>query len=135
MYPAEIRRKKLIKTDQYPNKTLSGAVYDAGDYPKAFEKLLEMGGYEALLKEREKARKEGRLFGIGVALGVDPSGSNMGYMQMALPAAARKRPMSGSAQATTIQMDHGGAVTVELSTVCHGQGHETVVAQVVADEL
>jgi 2-furoyl-CoA dehydrogenase large subunit len=135
MDPAEIRRKNLIMPDQFPYKTLSGGVYDAGNYPAAFEKLLEMGGYEALLKEREKARKEGRLFGIGLALGVDPSGSNMGYMQMALPAEARKRPMSGSAQATTIQIDHGGAVTVELSTVCHGQGHETVVAQVVADEL
>lgn len=66
---------------------------------------------------------------------VASSGSNMGYMQMAQPADERKRPMSGTAQATTIHIDHAGAVTVELSTACHGQGHETVIAQIVADEL
>ena len=133
--PAELRRKNLIEAAQLPYTTPSGGVYDAGDYPAAFEKLLKMSDYESLCKEREEARRKGKLFGIGLALGIDPSGSNMGYMQMAQPADERKRPMSGSAQATTIHIDHAGAVTVELSTACHGQGHETVVAQIVANEL
>ncbi len=134
--PVAIRRKNLITADQLPYTTPSGGVYDSGDYPAAFDKLLEISNYEQLCRSRDQKQREGKLIGIGIALGIDPSASNMGYMQMALPEEVRsQRPMSGAAQATTIHIDHGGTVTVDLSTACHGQGHETVAAQIVAEEL
>ncbi|MDY6973224.1 MAG: xanthine dehydrogenase family protein molybdopterin-binding subunit, partial [Thermodesulfobacteriota bacterium] len=135
MDPVELRRRNLIKQEQLPYTTPSGGIYDAGDYPAVFEKLLATSNYEALCKKRDEARRKGKLLGIGLAVGIDPSASNMGYMQMANPETVLKRPMSGAAQATTIHMDHAGEVTVEMSTACHGQGHETVVSQIVADEL
>jgi len=133
----ELRRKNLIQPDQIPYTTPTGGVYDAGDYPKAYDLLLSLSEYDSLRKEQERARQEGRFVGIGIAIGIDPSTSNMGYIQAAIPAEKRSpaRQLSGCAQATTIFVDHGGHVTVELTTVSHGQGHETVIAQTVADEL
>jgi len=135
--PAELRRRNLIQPDQFPYTTPSGGVYDAGDYPKAFNLLMELSDYENLRKEQEEAKKAGRLMGIGIAVGIDPSVSNMGYIQVAMPYEKRSpdKMLSGCLQATTINIDHGGNVNVELSTAAHGQGHETVIAQVVADEL
>ncbi len=134
--PVAIRRTNLITAEQMPYTTPSGGVYDSGDYPAALDKLLEISNYEQLCRFRDEKQRLGKLIGIGIALGIDPSASNMGYMQMALPEEVRsKRPMSGTAQATTIHIDHGGMVTVDLSTACHGQGHETVAAQIVAEEL
>ena len=75
----ELRKRNLIQPEQIPYRTLSGGQYDSGDYPKALDKLLEMSKYQELLKARDEARAQGRLVGIGIALGVDPSASNMGY--------------------------------------------------------
>ena len=135
--PAELRARNLIPADQFPYTTPTGGIYDSGDYPKGFQMLMDLSEYGKLRAEQEKARKEGKLVGIGIAVGVDPSTSNMGYIQVAVPAEKRApdRLLSGCAQATTIHIDHGGNVNVELSTVNHGQGHETVIAQAVADEL
>lgn len=137
MDPAELRLKNLIPPEQLPYTTPTGGIYDAGDYPRGFQLLLQRSEYQKLRREQERARKEGRLVGIGIGVGIDPSTSNMGYIQVALPAEKRSadRALSGCAQATTIHIDHGGNVNVELSTVSHGQGHETVIAQTVADEF
>lgn len=137
MDPAELRARNLIPADQFPYTTPTGGIYDSGDYPKGFQLLMDLSEYGKLRAEQEKARKEGKLVGIGIAVGVDASTSNMGYIQVAVPAEKRApdRLLSGCAQATTIHIDHGGNVNIELSTVNHGQGHETVIAQAVADEL
>ena len=98
-----------------------------------------MINYKATREQQKKARAEGRLFGIGIAVGVDPSVSNMGYLTVALDPETRRRPdylpKSGSAQAATVKMDPLGKVTVSLTTTPQGQGHETTIAQIVADEL
>ena len=39
------------------------AILDSGDYEACLERLLERTGYETLVRRREEARKEGRLFG------------------------------------------------------------------------
>lgn len=134
--PAEIRRRNLLQPEQLPYKTPSGGVYDAGNYPAAFAKTLELADYDKLRKLQQEAKSKGRYLGIGLAIGIDPSTSNMGYIQAARSAEERKkeRPLSGCAQATTIYVDHGGNVCVELSSCAHGQGHETVAAQIVSDE-
>ncbi|MBI4455819.1 MAG: xanthine dehydrogenase family protein molybdopterin-binding subunit [Acidobacteria bacterium] len=137
--PAEIRLRNFIPADAFPYVTPSGGIYDSGDYPKALKLALEMSQYEKLREEQKKARKEGRLFGIGIAVGVDPSVSNMGYITVAMPAEVRSQPeylpKSGAVEAATVRMDPLGGVTVLMNSTPQGQGHETVVAQIIADEL
>ena len=89
--------------------------------------------------EQAAARAAGRWFGIGVALAVDPSVSNMGYVATALDPQFRAKPeylpKSGAIDAATIRVDPLGRVTAILGTTPQGQGHQTVVSQIVATEL
>jgi 2-furoyl-CoA dehydrogenase large subunit len=137
--PAEIRRRNLISADAFPYETPSGGIYDSGDYPRAFELALETAGYDGLRAMQTAARAEGRHVGVGIALAVDPSISNMGYVSVALPPEVRQAPgylhKSGAADWAQVRVDPRGKVMVTMATTPQGQGHETAVAQVVADEL
>ena len=137
--PAEVRLRNFIQPDEFPYTTPTGGIYDSGDYPKAFQLALKTFGYEAMRKQQKTARADGRLFGIGISTGVDPSVSNMGYLTVALDPEVRQHPdylpKSGAAETATIKIDPLGQVTVGLSSTPQGQGHETIVAQIVAEEL
>ena len=74
MDPAELRRKNFIKKDQFPFQTQMGAVYDSGDYDKALNLALDKAGWNKLKKERDAARAEGRLVGLGLAMYVEVCG-------------------------------------------------------------
>ncbi|PYO59083.1 MAG: carbon monoxide dehydrogenase [Candidatus Rokuibacteriota bacterium] len=137
--PAEVRRKNLLQANQFPYRSPTGGLYDSGDYPAALDKALEVARYAELRREQEEARAAGRCFGIGVALAVDPSVSNMGYVATALDPQFRAKPeylpKSGAVDAATIKVDPLGRVIAILATTPQGQGHQTVVSQIVADEL
>jgi 2-furoyl-CoA dehydrogenase large subunit len=137
--PVEIRLRNFIAADAFPYTTPSGGIYDSGDYQKAMKLAVDMAGWEKMKQERDRLQKEGRLVGIGVAVGVDPSVSNKGYITVAASAEVRSQPAylpkSGAAESATVRMDPLGGVTVLMSSTPQGQGHETVVAQIIADEL
>lgn len=139
MDPAEVRRRNFIQPSEFPYRTPTGGLYDSGDYPAAFEKALETARYGELRDQQKRARAEGRLFGIGLAVAVDPSVSNMGYVTVALDPEVRARPeyraKSGAIESATVKIDPLGKVIVIMGTAPQGQGHRTVVAQIVADEL
>ncbi|WP_261133955.1 xanthine dehydrogenase family protein molybdopterin-binding subunit [Bacillus sp. Marseille-Q3570] len=137
MDPADVIRENLIKKEQFPYTTASGGIYDSGDYVKGFDLALETGHYQAFRKKQEEARKSGKIFGVGLANIVEPSGSNMGYITVALTPEERANslPKSGCAEAATISMDPTGSVNVRISTTPSGQGHETVAAQIISDVL
>ncbi len=137
--PAEVRLRNFIQPDEFPYTTPTGGIYDSGDYPRAFRMALGMIGYASFREEQKKARAEGQLLGLGIAAGVDPSVSNMGYLTVALDPEVRQRhdylPKSGAAETATIKMGPLGQVTVFLTTTPQGQGHETIISQIVAEEL
>ena len=137
--PVEIRRKNLIARDAFPYRTPTGGLYDSGDYQTTFDRALETAKYDDLRRQQAKARAEGRLFGIGLALAVDPSVSNMGYVATALDPQFRAKPeylpKSGAVDAATVKIDPLGRVIAILGTTPQGQGHQTIVSQIVADEL
>ena len=137
MDPAEVRFKNLIQADQFPYTTATGGVYDAGDYPKAFQMALDKIDYKNMRKKQQKARKEGRYIGIGLATVVDPSVTNIAYVTLALTAEQRAKghPKSGSGESVIVKLDPLGKAHVIACTNPQGQGHETVISQIVADEL
>lgn len=133
--PLEVIRRNLIPPACFPYRTASGALYDSGDYPAAVDRAVEEGGLAELRARRERARAEGRLYGIGFAAVVEPSVSNMGYVTTVLTPEERARAgAKGGAQATaTVSLDPTGQVSVHVASTPQGQGHRTVLAQVVAD--
>ena len=135
--PLAVIRRNLVRPEAFPYRTATGALLDSGDYPAALEKAVADGGLAALYRRRDEARAEGRLYGIGFAAVVEPSVSNMGYITTVLTAAERRRagPKNGAQSTATISLDPLGSVSVQVASVPQGQGHKTVLAQVVADVL
>ena len=135
--PAELRRRNLVRADDFPYRTPSGGLYDSGDYEACLDQALELAGYDEQRAEQAVARGEGRSLGIGVACVVEPSISNMGYITLAQTAAERAQglPKSGNAEGATVIVSPLGGITVRVATTPQGQGHRTVAAQVVADAL
>ncbi|WP_287849800.1 molybdopterin cofactor-binding domain-containing protein [Acidiphilium sp.] len=135
--PVEVTRRNLIPAGAFPYRTATGALYDSGDYRGAFDRALDAGGYASLLERRAAARAAGRLYGIGLAVVVEPSVSNMGYVSTVLTPEERRRagPKNGAQASATVALDPLGGVSVHVASVPQGQGHRTVLAQVVADEF
>ena len=135
--PAEIRRRNFIQPDEFPYDAPAGATYDAGDYEAGLNQALDLAAYDELKSARDKARADGKLFGIGMAAGIEPSGSNMAYVTLAQTPEERAKAggRSGGLGTATVSVDPSGSVTVKTVSTPAGQGHQTVAAQVVADAL
>lgn len=131
----EIASRNYVRKEQFPYTAAAGAVLDSGDYPGVLSLLQGSPAFQELLNRQERARREGKLYGIGFASVVEPSVSNMGYITAALTPEQRQRagPKNGAIAAATIAIDPTGAITVIIASAPAGQGHKTVVAQVVAD--
>ena len=63
--------------------------------------------------------------------------SNMGYLSTLLTPEARDKagPKNGATSMVTVNVDPLGAVSVTADVTVQGQGHETVLSQIVADRL
>lgn len=135
--PAEMRFKNLIQPEQMPYETATGGYYDVGNYPAAFKKCLDLVEYDKMREYQKKAREEGRLVGIGLATVVDPSVTNIAYVAIGKTIEERKneRDKSGSGEAAIVKVDPLGGITVICSTNPQGQGHDTVISQIIADEF
>ena len=122
MDPAELLRRNLIRPDEMPSPTgltyRDGApiTYDPADYPAAFDRLLaalDYGGWRA-----EQARRRGGPRPIGLGLCAYVEGTGIG-------------PFEGA----DLRVDPDGTVFVHVGVSAQGQGHETTLAQIAADEL
>ena len=133
--PLDVIKRNLIPSAAFPYRTATGALLNSGDYQEAVARGVELGGLVELKGCRDAARARGNLYGIGYAAVVEPSVSNMGYITTVLTAAERSRagPKNGAQATATVALDPVGGVTVHVASVPQGQGHRTVLSQVVAD--
>ena len=132
--PAELRLKKFIPpfdgSDAEPGyQTQVALQYDSGNYEGVLNRLLEMSDYENLKKERETARANGKLMGIGFSTYIEACGIAPSAVVGSLGARA------GLFEAANIRVEPTGSVTLFTGSHSHGQGHETTFAQLIADDL
>ena len=125
--PVEIRRRNFVRPEQFPYTLPSGNEYDSGNYAAAMDKLLEMGGYDELRAEQERARAEGRLVGIGVVSTVEP-----GVFDWGAYAIVGNRG-TGVPEGATVGIDVWGKITARVGFAAEGQGQYTLISQLLAD--
>ncbi|MFE7622485.1 molybdopterin cofactor-binding domain-containing protein [Streptomyces sp. NPDC057509] len=119
--PVEVRRRNLIPPDDFPYSVgvtyQDGfpATYDSGDFPALLDRLEDVALGE-LRSLRDEGRRAGRPRGLGVATYVEGTGL-------------------GPYESASVSVGPHGEVTVEVALSSQGQGHETVLGQVVADRL
>jgi 2-furoyl-CoA dehydrogenase large subunit len=133
----EVIKRNLIPKEKFPYKAAAGALYDSGDYLRAVESATAEGRLDDLKRRRAAARAAGRHYGIGFAAVVEPGMSNMGYLSTLLTPEARDKagPKNGAVSMVTVNVDPLGAVSVTADVTVQGQGHQTVLSQIVADRL
>ncbi|MBI4290139.1 MAG: xanthine dehydrogenase family protein molybdopterin-binding subunit, partial [Betaproteobacteria bacterium] len=127
----ELRRKNLIRKDQFPYLIPSGTSYDSGDYHTVLDKTLKAVDYPGLESARDQARKAGRLAGIGVSTCLEPSGGNTSFEILFNP----KNETTTWMDSCLVRVDLSGSITGLMNTSSSGQGHETLVATVVGEVL
>ncbi len=133
----DVIKRNLVPTAKFPYRAAAGALYDSGDYVRAVETAVGGGRLADLQKRRAAARAAGKKYGIGFAVVVEPAMSNMGYLSTLLSPEARDKagPKNGASSMVTVNIDPLGAVSVTADVTVQGQGHETVLSQIVADQL
>jgi 2-furoyl-CoA dehydrogenase large subunit len=133
----EVIKRNLIPKEKFPYRTAAGSLYDSGDYQRAVETVIGEGRLAELERRRAAARAAGRHYGIGFAAVVEPGMSNMGYLSTLLTPEARDKagPKNGAVSMVTVNVDPLGAVSVTADVTVQGQGHQTVLSQIVADRL
>ena len=110
--PVELRRRNLLDPEQFPYETAVGATYDSGNYEPTLEAAADAVSGLPRGGERDD---DGRLRGVGIASYVESTG--------------------GGFESGVVRVHPDGGVTVSAGTHDHGQGHGTIYAQIVADEL
>ncbi|MBI3092376.1 MAG: xanthine dehydrogenase family protein molybdopterin-binding subunit [Candidatus Tectomicrobia bacterium] len=137
--PAELRRRNFLQPSQFPYTTPSGGYYDSGDYPAGLQRLLDIAKYDDLRAEQDEARRQGRYLGIGLATVTDPTTTNLAWGSLVRTPEERAKSTylakTGTGATGSVKVDPLGRITAILNTGPQGQGHETIVAQIVASEL
>jgi len=118
----EVRAVNFIQPDEFPYD--QGLVfqdgreleYDSGDYPASLVRLKELVGWDEFPAFRAEMAARGRRVGIGLACYVEGTGV-------------------GPYEGAHVHVETTGKVKVATGLTTQGQGHETVFAQLVADEL
>jgi len=129
--PAEMRRRNFIPSHAFPYTIPSGNLYDSGDYQAVLRKALELVEYDRWRQEQRMARETGRYVGIGIATIVDVGVSGRGLIAFLHPTLSA----AGGPEGVRVRIDERGEVVVEVGYAEAGQGLDTIVAQVLADEL
>jgi carbon-monoxide dehydrogenase large subunit len=127
--PAEIRHRNLVRDEEFPYRTPVGIVWDRSAFMGGLEGAMERFDYNAAREAQRRARAEGRWIGIGVACYAELSG--IGSRISASPG----MPINTGTDTCVIQLDSTGSITASFGCASHGQGHETTLGQVLADEL
>lgn len=120
--PAEVRRRNLVSSEQFPFTSPMGQVYDSGDYSRALDTSLNNAGYAELRAEQQRRIDHGEttLLGIGMS----------SYVEITAPGAMGTDNEFGS-----IELLADGRILARTGSTPYGQGHETTWAMVVSDRL
>jgi aerobic carbon-monoxide dehydrogenase large subunit len=119
MDPAEFRRINLVKKSQFPYRIVTGFDYDCGDFEGALDKALAAADWSGFEARRAAGAQRGLLRGRGIATYIEASGAG-GFAPF---------------DQALIEWDADGGITLRATSHSHGQGHETVFAQIVSGVL
>ena len=113
---SEIRRRNFIATDKLPYTTVTGRMYDTGEFSAHMDKAMEEAGWAGIDARVAEARARGRYRGIGMSTYIEACA------------------FAGSEE-VNMQLEPSGRVTLLIGTQTNGQGHATAYSQVAAEIL
>lgn len=124
MDPVEVRMRNFVSPRDMPYDSGTGLRYDSGDFAAVLKKACELIDYNGLRKQQEAQHGKGRSIGIGAVCYVEDTGFG--------PSKTSGRP---GYETAFIRVERTGAVNLYTGASPHGQGLETTLAQICAEEL
>ena len=118
--PVELRRRNLLRRDEFPCSNANGMPYSDVTPTETFEQALSILDYEQFRKEQEQARAAGRYLGVGTCTYLEPTTAAMPYY---------------GTEGATIRVEPSGKVNVYLAGGSTGNSLETAAVQLTADAL
>lgn len=115
---AILRERNLIPPDAFPYTTPTGSIYDSGDYPANMKKAMALADWDGFEDRQRQAADRGMARGIGLCNFIEGAGGD-GSEFAALDVSALNE----------------GSVLLKTGCLSQGQGHETVMRQIVSDTL
>jgi carbon-monoxide dehydrogenase large subunit len=128
MDPADIRRKNMVRADE-DARLVTGASLAGVTSLESLERALRRVDYESLRRQQAQAREQGRLMGIGFATFIEAAPGPIEQNP------DRPPPPPGSGERARTWLEDDGSVTLATAQAPHGQGHQTTLAQIAAEEL
>jgi len=129
----DIRRKNFITPDQFPYLIPTGNMYDSGNYAAVLDETLKLSEYDSWRAKQAEMRKQGRYIGIGVATCQERSVfSTTEFWMWNLEPGGE---WTSSPDAVSLKIDPTGKAFVTLHSPFWGNSPETVVVQVLAEQM
>src|SRR4030081_1462614 len=125
--PAELRRKNFITS--FPHQTPVIMAYDAGDFGASLDSAMKAIDYAGFPARKEKAKKDGKLRGIGFSCYIEACGIAPSKAVGSLGAGG------GLWESAEVRVNPVGTIEILTGSHSHGQGHETTFAQLIAERL
>ncbi|MBL8571144.1 MAG: xanthine dehydrogenase family protein [Phreatobacter sp.] len=126
--PAAMRERNLIADDAYPCESPTGYKFEALSHQECLARLKAMMDYDGLRAEQAELRAKGIHRGIGIASFVEISNPSPAFYGIG---GARISAQDGA----VVKVTPSGEVRCLISVTEQGQGTETIIGQIVADQL
>jgi carbon-monoxide dehydrogenase large subunit len=131
MDPLEVRAKNWIKHEEFPYTTVSGSVYDTGNYEAATARAKELFGYDELRAEQQRRRAAGDKVALGIGISTFTEACGLAPSR----ALGQLNVSAGGWERAEIRVTITGKIQVISGSTPHGQGHWTAWSQLVSDKL
>ncbi|MCQ1570344.1 xanthine dehydrogenase family protein molybdopterin-binding subunit [Neorhizobium galegae] len=126
--PFEIRERNLIPDSSYPRTSPTGYQFEKLSHQVCLARLKSIMNYDDLRAEQAGLRQKGILRGIGIALFVEITNPSPAFYGVG---GARISAQDGA----ILKLTPSGEVHCSISVTEQGQGTETIIGQIVADQL
>ena len=126
--PFEMRVRNVVADGAYPHTSATGYQFEKLSHEACLAQLREMMDYDALRAEQASLREKGIHRGIGIAPFVEITNPGSAFYGVG---GARISAQDGA----VVKLTPSGDVQCMISVTEQGQGTETIIAQVVADQL
>jgi carbon-monoxide dehydrogenase large subunit len=127
--PLDLRLQNLLRPEELPWESPSGAVYDSGDYAECLRMAADAVGYEEHRRSPRGPRGDGRWVGIGLTTFIERTGYASAKFL------ANRGSRFGAHESVTLRANRSGGVDLYTGVPAFGQSLETSFAQVCSEAL
>lgn len=125
--PVDVRRGNLVTAEEQPGKMVTGPTLDGVTSIETLDRAVELLDYGAFRAEQRVAREQGRLLGIGFSTYIEQAPGPSDFFDGLDFAVGGERAHA--------KLEPDGRLTILTAQHPHGQGTETTLAQLAADEF